>query len=59
MSVIAVVRRNQYYTDGRRLIRIIAVHKDDKVSIENCKSLTVRKIALREITEKWIEVHTE
>lgn len=54
---IAVVRRNQYYTDGRRLIRIITVQKNDRVTTENCKTLAVRTITLAEIESKWTEVH--
>lgn len=51
------VKTDTYFTDGKRLYRIVAVHnKNETIDVENCQTLCKHTIALETVYQGWTEV---
>lgn len=46
----------KYYTDGTRLYRIIKLHVDWTVTVENCETLFTNRISVDTVLDCWKEV---
>lgn len=54
---VPLIKTNTYFTDGKRLYRIVAVHdKNETVNVENCETLFKHTIALETVYQGWTEV---
>ncbi len=50
------ITNDKYYTDGTRLYRIIRLHVDWTVTVENCETLFTNRISVDTVLESWKEV---